>query len=260
MLDIYSLKDKNGFVTGAAQGIGKACAKGFAMAGAQVAVVDINGEKAAQAAEEIARETGQKVIGIACDVTDAESVEQMMQVFLKEFGEIHFCHNNAGIVSRRPNVFYPAEDMPIEDWKAVIDVNLTGVFLTAQAAGKQMILQGKGGAILSTASMSASVANSPQLYCNYNASKGGVKMLSRVLAIEWAKYGIRVNTISPGNVMTPLAEFCSQEMIDSLNSRTPLQRFSMPDEMIGAAVYLVSDAASYQTGSDVLVDGGYTAW
>lgn len=254
----FSLQGKKAFITGGAQGIGEAVAIGYAQAGADVAIVDMNLELA-QAVVEKLRALGSNAIAVKCDVTDPDDVRNMMQAVLKAYGEINIAVNNAGIVTHK-GVFYEAENMPFEAWKSVIDVNLHGAFLTAQAAGKAMIEQKKGGSIINTASMSAHMVNYPQKYTNYNTSKGAVWMMTRCLALEWAPYKVRVNSVSPGYVNTPLAQYAIKEQYDFWCESTPLKRLCEPEELVGMYIYLASDAASYTTGADMAVDGGYTIW
>ena len=252
-LDMFKLDGKKGFITGAAQGIGKCLAENFADAGADVAVVDVNLDLAEKTAGEIAAKTGRKVVAYRCDVTDAADAAAMMEAYLSDFGSIDFAVNNAGIAS-----FENAMEIDPETFRKVIDVNLIGVFNTAQAAARAMKKQGRGGSIISTASMSAHIVNVPQTIANYCASKAGVMHLSKSLAVEWAKYDIRVNTVSPGYIQT--------ELVASLTDMLPVWKEKMPEgsrlgypkDLIGAYIYLASDASKFATGSDIVVDGGYT--
>ena len=198
-LDLFSLKGKKGFITGAARGIGKCLADAFTEMGASIAIVDIDIAEAEKTAKELAARYSAHTIAIRCDVTDAENVGQMMDTFIKEYGSIDFAINNAGIANT-----YAAEEISSKDFKKVVDINLNGVFLTAQAAARQMIKEGKAGSIVNTASMSAHIINTPQTIANYCASKGGVLLLTKALAVEWAKYNIRVNCVSPGYMATEL--------------------------------------------------------
>ena len=252
-LDLFSLKGKKGFITGAARGIGKCLAEAFTEMGASIAIVDIDIEEAKKTAGELAGRYSADTIAIRCDVTDAEDVEQMMQTFIKEYGTIDFAINNAGIANT-----YPAEDISSKDFKKVVDINLNGVFLTAQAAARQMIKERKAGSIVNTASMSAHIINTPQTIANYCASKGGVLLLTKALAVEWAKYNIRVNCVSPGYMATELvAEM--KDMHERWISKIPAGRLGVPEDLVGAYLYLLSDAARYTTGTDLIVDGGYTS-
>ena len=221
--------------------------------GASIAIVDIDIEEAENTAGELADRYSTHTIAIRCDVTDAEDVERMMDTFIKEYGTIDFAINNAGIANT-----YPAEEISSKDFKKVVDINLNGVFLTAQAAARQMIKEGKAGSIVNTASMSAHIINTPQTIANYCASKGGVLLLTKALAVEWAKYNIRVNCVSPGYMATELvAEM--KNMHEGWISKIPAGRLGVPEDLVGAYLYLLSDAARYTTGTDLIVDGGYTS-
>lgn len=251
-LDLFSLKGKKGFITGAARGIGKCLAEAFTEMGASIAIVDIDIEEAEKTAGELADRYSAHTTAIRCDVTDAEDVKRMMETFIKEYGTIDFAINNAGIANT-----YPAEEISSKDFKKVVDINLNGVFLTAQAAAHQMIKEGKAGSIVNTASMSAHIINTPQTIANYCASKGGVLLLTKALAVEWAKYNIRVNCVSPGYMATELvAEM--KNMHEGWISKIPAGRLGVPEDLVGAYLYLLSDAARYTTGTDLIVDGGYT--
>lgn len=252
-LDLFSLKGKKGFITGAARGIGKCLAEAFTEMGASIAIVDIDIEEAEKTAGELADRYSAHTTAIRCDVTDAEDVKRMMETFIKEYGTIDFAINNAGIANT-----YPAEEISSKDFKKVVDINLNGVFLTAQAAARQMIKEGKAGSIVNTASMSAHIINTPQTIANYCASKGGVLLLTKALAVEWAPYNIRVNCVSPGYMATELvAEM--KNMHEGWISKIPAGRLGVPEDLVGAYLYLLSDAARYTTGTDLIVDGGYTS-
>ncbi len=256
ILERMKLDGKKGFVTGGARGIGKATAAAFAQAGADVAIVDLDYEEAQKTAAELAEATGRKVIAVACDCTDPEQVDQMIETVVKELGGLNFCHNNAGIC-----INVPAEEMTYAQWKKVMDINLDGIFLTDVAAGKYMLANG-GGSIINTASMSAHIVNVPQPQCAYNASKAGVIQLTKSLAIEWAKRGVRVNSISPGYIGTELTlnSPTLQPLIAQWNAMAPLGRMGRPDELQAICVYLAGDASSFTTGSDFVIDGAFTCF
>lgn len=256
ILDRMRLDGKSIYVTGGAQGLGKAIATGLAEAGADVAIVDINEEKAKATAAEIAQATGQKVIAVKTDVTDPEEVEAMVKTVVDQLGGLDAAFNNAGMCL---NV--PAEEMSYEDWLKVVNLNLNSVFLCSTAAGRYMLKQGHG-SIVNTASMSAHIVNRPQPQCSYNATKNGVIQLSKSLAIEWAKRGVRVNTMSPGYMGTDLTLSSPdlKPLIKTWNDWAPLGRLGKPEELQGMAVYLASDTSSFSTGEDYLIDGAFTAW
>jgi NAD(P)-dependent dehydrogenase (short-subunit alcohol dehydrogenase family) len=255
ILEKMRLDGKKAFVTGGARGIGKSIALALAEAGAEVALVDTDAAEGAKAAGELADATGRRIIALEADVTDPAQVQAMMDRFLAELGELNIAFCNAGICINKP-----AEEMAFEEWLKVININLTGVFLTAQAAGKQMLRQGKGGSIVATASMSAHIVNWPQPQCAYNASKAGVIQLAKSLAIEWAAKNIRVNTISPGYIGTELTlnSPSLKPLITQWNQAAPLHRLGKPEELQAIAVYLAGDASPFTTGADFIVDGAFS--
>lgn len=255
ILEKFSLAGKSAFVTGGAQGIGKSIATAIAEAGADVALVDVNFDKAKLTAEEIAEKTGRKIFAVKADVTVPEQVDKMMETIVGEFGKLDIAFCNAGIAEH-----VPAEEMDYnKDWLRVINVNLNGIYLTDIAAGKQMLKQGYG-SIINTASMSGHVVNIPQPQCSYNAAKGGVIMLTKSLAVEWAMKNVRVNCISPGYMGTDLCleDPVLQPLINQWKELTPTHRLGDPSELQAIAVYLASDASSFTTGSDIIIDGAYS--
>jgi NAD(P)-dependent dehydrogenase (short-subunit alcohol dehydrogenase family) len=254
IIDKFRLNGKVALVTGGAKGIGKNIAIAMAQAGADVAIVDMDINEATKVATEIESETKRKIIAIKADVTSPVDVNNMIQSVLEKFGKLDVAFCNAGICLNSP-----AEEMPLEQWKKVIDVNLTGVFLTAQAAGKVMLAQG-GGSIINTASMSGHIVNTPQPQCAYNASKAGVIQLTKSLAVEWALKNVRVNSISPGYIGTELVleSPTLKPLIEQWNAMSPVKRLGTPEELQAIAVYLASDCSLFTTGSDFVIDGAFT--
>ena len=250
---LFSLEGKKGFVTGGAQGIGKCLAEAFAQLGAEVAIVDINYDKAKATADSIAAKTGAKVLAYKCNVTKPAEAQQMVEDFVRDFGELNFAVNNAGIFTSDSVL-----DIAPNAFESVIKVDLIGVFYTAQAAARQMVKQGKGGSIVSTASMSAHIVNVPQTIANYNASKAAVIQLSKSMAVELAPHNIRVNTVSPGYIQTDLIATMTDMLPIWLSKMPEGSRLGYPEDLIGAFTYFVSDASKFATSSDLIVDGGYT--
>lgn len=256
IIEKMRLDGKKGFVTGGARGIGKCTATAFAEAGADLAIVDLDLETAEQTAKEIAEATGRKVIAIRCDVTKEAEVQAMVDQVVEELGGLDFCHANAGIC-----INVPAEEMTYAQWFKNIDVNLNSMFLTDTIAGKYMLAHG-GGSIINTASMSGHIVNVPQPQCAYNASKAAVIMLTKSLAVEWAKKNVRVNCISPGYIGTDLtlSSPSLQPLIEKWNAMAPMGRLGKPEELESICVYLAGDTSTFTTGSDVVVDGAFTCF
>ena len=256
IIEKMRLDGKKGFVTGGARGIGKCTATAFAEAGADVAIVDMDYETAAETAKAIAEATGRKVIAIKCDVTDEAQVQAMVDEVVEKLGGLDFCHANAGIA-----INAPAEEMTYAQWKKIIDVNLNSVFLTDTIAGRYMLSHG-GGSIINTASMSGHIVNVPQPQCAYNASKAGVMQLTKSLAVEWAKKNVRVNSISPGYIGTELIMAAPQlkPLIEQWNAMAPMGRLGKPEELETICVYLAGDTSTFTTGSDFSVDGAFTCF
>lgn len=254
IIEKMRLDGKGIFVTGGARGIGKCVATAFAEAGANVAIVDVDIDEAQKTADEIAKNHGVKTIAIKTDVTDPDQVDSMVSQVVSAFGKLDVAFCNAGICINKP-----ALEMTFEEWKKVIDINLTGVFLTARAAGRVMVENG-GGSIINTASMSAHIVNYPQPQCAYNASKAGVIQLTKSLAIEWVSKNVRVNSLSPGYIGTELVTSSPLlvPLIDEWNKMAPMGRLGKPEELQSICVYLAGDTSSFTTGSDFVIDGAFT--
>ncbi len=252
-LQQFSLAGKVAVVTGSSRGIGRAIAEGMAGAGAAVTVNGRNPETTQAVAGGIAG-AGGKSLAVPADVGKVADIERLIKSTVATFGRLDILVNSAGISPH----YKPAETMTEAEWDEVIAVNLKGVFLCCQAAGRVMIPQ-KSGRIINISSIGGQVAL-PRLIA-YCAAKGGIDQLTRVLAVEWAPHHILVNAISPGYIDTDLTKGLRQNPArrDALLRQVPLGRLGKPDEIAGAAIYLASDAASYVTGQTLDVDGGWLA-
>ncbi len=249
--DIFSLKGKVAVITGGNQGIGKVVAGYIADAGADIVIFDIN--DAAAVAEQISKEYGVRASAITCDVTKPEEVEKAINEAAARMGTLDLLFNNAGICLHKN-----ALDCTPQDWLKVIDINLNGIFFVAQAFGRYLVNSGKTGNIVNTASMSATIVNIPQGQASYNSSKAGVAHLTKSLAVEWAGKGIRVNSISPGYIMTEMTGTVRKDWQDFWISSIPFKRMGNPEELAGAVIYLLSDASTYTSGCDMIIDGCFT--
>lgn len=249
--DIFSLGGKVAIVTGGNQGIGKVVAGYLADAGADVVIFDRN--DATAVAEKIAAEFQVRTLAIQVDVTDPDAVDQAIADAAAEMGTLDLLFNNAGICLHKDAI-----DVTPGEWLKVIDVNLNGIFFVAQAFGKYLIANKKVGNIVNTASMSGTIVNIPQGQASYNASKAGVAHLTKSLAVEWAPYGIRVNSISPGYIRTEMTGTVRQDWQDYWVSTIPFRRMGTPEELAGAVIYLLSNASTYTSGLDMLIDGCFT--
>jgi 2-dehydro-3-deoxy-D-gluconate 5-dehydrogenase len=251
VLEKFSLKEKSGIVTGGGSGIGKAIAKGLVQAGAEIVIVGRNRERLEKAATEIEK-FGGPVIALQADISKIEEIKKVVDRAVKEFGKIDFLFNNAGIVRRAPS-----EDFTEKDWDETISANLKGPFFLAQAVARVMISQKRKGKIINTSSLSA--VQGGKRVPAYAASKGGLSQVTKSMANDWAKYNILVNAIGPGWVKTELTEPLQQdrERYAEITNRIPLGRWADPEDLMGAAVFLASDASDYITGQTIFVDGGW---
>ena len=252
-LNPFSLDGKVAIVTGSSRGIGRAIVEGLASAGAAVTVNGRSPESVETVAHAIAA-SGGKSLAVPADVSKHADIDRLMRTTIATFGRIDILVNNAGISP----YYKPAETMTEAEWDEVMAVALKGVFLCCQAAARLMIPQGSG-RIINVSSIGGQVAL-PRLVA-YCAAKGAVNQLTRVLAVEWAPHNILVNAISPGWIETDLTKGLrdNPQRLDALVRQVPLGRMGTPDEIVGAAIYLASDAASYVTGQMLAIDGGWLA-
>lgn len=275
MSDLFNLQDRVAIVTGGAGLLGQQHARALADAGGHVAIVDLSAAAADRVAAEITAATGISAIGVEADITNKPDVERMTRAVLDRFERIDILINNAALTvkgggERARDYFARFEDYPLDLWNDALAVNLTGTFLCCQSVGSQMVAQQRG-VILNIASDVGTISPDHRIYegarsphtglpfntpAAYATTKAGMINLTRYLATYWAKDGIRVNALSPGGVFAdhdPL-------FLKNLTDRIPLGRMANPDEYRGAVLFLVSDASSYMTGANLIVDGGRTAW
>jgi gluconate 5-dehydrogenase len=250
--DLFDLTGRTAIVTGGSRGIGKDMAEGLAEAGANLMLCARRREWLDEAVESFVKR-GFTAAGIECDVSKPETIQAVVDATVEKFGRVDILINNAGISwGAMP------EEMPLEKWQSVIDVNLTGCFLFAQAVGRQMLVQG-GGTIINIASAAGltSSANGP-FYAGYVASKAGLIGLTRELATSWGRKGIRVNAIAPGFFHSRLADAVIDIYERTIQENNAIPRIGSEGELKGAVVFLASDASSYVTGQTIVVDGGMT--
>jgi len=255
-MDFFSLTGKKAIVTGGSRGIGKALAEGLAAHGADVAIIVQSTVERAKAVADGIRAAGRDAMVVKADVSKEADVARMAEEVVARWGRIDILVNNAGIV-----IPGNAEDFSLDDWRRTMAVNLDGVFLVSRAVGRQMIRQ-KSGSIISVGSMSGRIVNWPLRDAAYNVSKAGVHMLTKCLATEWAEHNIRVNALAPGYIRTELTDDVLREHPDVVNNvwaKGAVQnRIGAVEELVGATVYLASDAASFTTGEIITIDGGLT--
>ncbi|HEY3207394.1 MAG TPA: SDR family oxidoreductase [Gaiellaceae bacterium] len=253
--ELFDLSGKTAIVTGGGAGIGRQMAQALAEAGANLVLCARKVERCEQAATELSQ-LGVRALGLRCDVRQPEAVQAVVDRTREEFGRIDVLVNNAGTVWGAP-----PEETPLDGWQKVIDVNLTGVFVFSQAAGRVMI-DAEGGKIVNIASV-AGLGGAPPEIVNaipYHASKGGVIAFTRDLACKWARHGINVNAIAPGWFPSEMSRYVLDRQGEALVERVPLRRFGGPDDLKGAVVFLASAASDYVTGHTLVVDGGESVW
>lgn len=270
MTSVDSLTGKTAIVTGGTGILGRRFCHALAEFGAQVTVVDLDAGQADAFARELTLAHAVPALGVGCDVSVPGDVQRMVRIVVERFGGVHILLNNAASKSDDLAAFFaPFEEYSLTEWRKIMSVNLDGMFLVAQAVGRQMVLQGQGGSIVQTASLYGVKAPDPRIYRGshylgreintpavYAASKAGVIGLTQYLATYWADKGIRVNTISPGGVESGQNETFKQNYA----ARVPMGRMGLADEMAGALVFLASDASSYMTGQNLVIDGGLGVW
>ena len=248
VLDAFRLDDRVAVVTGGNRGLGLAFARALGEAGAKVAIAARDEGKSAEVAEELG------VRAVPLDVTDPASVDAMVERVTAELGPIDVLVNNAGTCFHRP-----ALEVPEQEWRAVWEVNVDGVWRCARAVGAQMVDRGTG-SIVNIGSISAMIVNRPQMQPAYNASKAAVHQLTKSLAAEWAPHGVRVNALAPGYTKTEMAPVDEPRFRRHWIEDAPMERYATPEELGPSLLYLASDASSFVTGSVLVVDGGYTLW
>ncbi|XP_051562286.1 uncharacterized protein LOC127445878 [Myxocyprinus asiaticus] len=254
VLDRLRLDGKVAYVTGAGQGIGRAFAHALGEAGAKVAIIDMDKEKAENVAYELTLK-GISSMAIAADISKAEDIQKMIDDIISKWDTIHIACNNAGI-----NKNSASEVTSLEEWDQTFNVNLRGTFMCCQAAGRVMLKQGYG-KIINTASMASLIVPHPQKQLSYNTSKAGVVKLTQTLGTEWIDRGVRVNCISPGIVDTPLIHSESlKPLVQHWLSDIPAGRLAQVTDLQAAVVYLASDASDYMTGHNLVIDGGQSLW
>jgi len=267
---LFDLDGRGAIVTGGTGIIGTEVCRALAAHGACVAVVDLDAAAATDAAHDLRDTYGVDATGIACDVADPDAVADMVERALADIGNVHILHNNAASKSEDLDAFFaPYDAYSLDEWRKIMRVNVDGMFLVSQAVGRRMIEQGEGGSIVQTASIYGIRGPDPRIYegskymdrqintpAVYSTSKGAVIALTRYLATTWAEHRIRVNTITPGGVESGQNEIFKEKY----GRRVPLGRMARREEIVGAVVYLASEAASYVTGHNLVVDGGLSAW
>jgi NAD(P)-dependent dehydrogenase (short-subunit alcohol dehydrogenase family) len=253
VLDRFRLDGKVAIVTGASRGLGRVMASALAEAGASVVLTARSRDSAEAAAAEVAKETGAKTLGVAVEVTRAADVSAMVERTLEALGRVDVLVNNAGI-----NIRGPIETLAESDWDQVIDANLKGPWLCCRAVAPIFKAQ-KSGRVINVSSMLGEISLPDRT--PYASSKGGLTLMTKTLALEWAKYGVTINALCPGPFLTEIntALLKDPAVKAAMEAKIPLGRWGEPNELGPAAVFLASDASSFMTGATLFIDGGYTA-
>ncbi|RBP96588.1 gluconate 5-dehydrogenase [Cytobacillus firmus] len=251
VMDLFDLTGKTALITGGGRGLGAQIAEGFAEAGANIVLCSRKVEACQETADRLAI-LGVKTLALSCDISKPEDVHKVVEETVKEFGSIDILVNNSGATWGAP-----AEEMPLEAWHKVINVNVTGTFLMSQAAGKIMIEQ-KSGKIINIASVAGLGGTDPRVMdtIGYNTSKGAVITMTKDLAVKWGRHGINVNAIAPGFFPTKMSAAIIEQGKNPILEATPLRRLGSEDDLKGAALFLASHASNYVTGDVLIVDGG----
>jgi gluconate 5-dehydrogenase len=258
VLDRFRLDGKRLFVTGGSRGRGRAMALAIAEAGADVVLNGRDKESLERTAGEV-RALGRQAVAVPGDMADPSACETICEEVLARHGPIDILINNVG--NRRESI--ATEDMPIETWRKLVDLNLTSCFVCTKVIGGAMVRGGQGGRIINIASMNAMVAGRDIGGRHYEAAKAAVVQLTRAVAADWAPAGVTVNAICPGLFMTEPNQRWQKlhpEMIEGIRARTPMGRFGEPEDLGPLAVYLASEASRFMTGATLVIDGGYTLW
>ena len=253
--DLFGLKGKVSIVTGGSAGIGLMMARGLAEAGSDVVICSRKLEKCEEAAHEITQ-LGVRALPFRCDITKLEEIDNMLEAVLKEFNKIDVLVNNSG----RTWGASP-EEISVEDWKKVIDLNINGTFFITQKVGRVMISQ-ESGNIINIASYAALKGSDPEVLnaLPYSTSKGALIVFTKDLATKWAKYNIRVNCIAPGWFPTKMTKWTLENLGEKITDRLLIKRFGVSEDIVGVTIFLASRASAYMTGQVICVDGGLSVW